>query len=253
MKHIAIISHCYCPPGLDVYAEHLRWQWASLLQYPSDAYVTLIVCCAFRERDAATWKVLEGGDVKIHPLRLRCLTYSLSLDKLFRRAIGRNDIATHTGYDIYWFADVDYLFGPVCLDAVAEQVGPDDELCCPEYVNISTSHEIGQQLVNEYRGKPIPPIPTELFTRRRQKVAIGGCQIVGGNTARRVGYCQGTKWLRPVDPNKGFRSCKCDRAFRRSNKFTPRKLDLPNVFRLRHDCDGRDYDLTGNKIGKGAW
>lgn len=249
---ICLVTHCYCPPGLDIYAEHLRWQWATLVNYPATkAKIKWVVCCASREQDPATHEALDAGP-PANPDLWR-FVHVYPLEHLFRRAIGRNIVAKTETADAVIFTDVDYLWSGQSLDAIADLVSPDDLLCSPEYINISIDHATGQRIVDEARGKPVPPIPFETFAKRRQKVAIGGCQIVGGNTARRVGYCDNTKWTVPVSVESGFRSCKCDRAFRKLNNFTPRKLPLEGVYRLRHVSDGRDYDLAGEKIGRKAW
>lgn len=250
-KRILIVSHCYCPPGLDIYAQHLRLQWASLCRYLSKADVELVVCCANSKQDPATWEVLTDRTIG----RAKRVVHVLPLEKLFRRATGRNEVVKDAAreFEVVWFTDVDYLFGPGCLDAVADLVTPDDELCMPEVVNISIDHATGTRYVEDRRNVPLPDIDPTQFAARRQKLCIGGVQIVGGNTARRVGYCDGTRWVRPVDPAAGFRSCRCDLAFRRGNKFVAKRLPIPGVYRLRHERAGRDVGLNGQFLGRKGW
>jgi len=255
MSSIEIVSHCYCPPGFDHYAEMLKWQFSSLELYPPNADVTLSVC--YTETDTATTAALqqiaELASASRSGARVKCLNFEPG--ELFRRAIGRNFVALETDADVVWFTDIDYLFGPECLATVADLVGPDDGLVIPAAIWIHRDHATGDADVEQYRLATLKPIPFHHFVERRQKIAIGGCHIVGGNTARRVGYCkQSPKYMEPVDPSFGFRSCRCDRAFRKLNNFEAKRLKIPNVFRMRHTVDGRDYDLTGGKgEGKTNW
>jgi len=92
-----------------------------------------------------------------------------------------------------------------------------------------------------------------LFALKRQRIAIGGVQIIGGKVARRIGYLDRTQWVEPVDAAIGFRSCKCDVAWRRTNGLVAARLDIPNTFRIRHSTAGRDYNLGGDALGRVVW
>jgi hypothetical protein len=253
-KSIEIVSHVYSPPGTYGYAEHLKWQFASLIHNPPRVPTTLTIC--YTRQDVKTsvrirriGEMLDAGISKT--VTLKALDFSPA--RLFRRAIGRNWAALHTTADVIWFTDVDYSFGPGCLDAVADLVGIDTELAQPSAIWISTDHALGDDDVVAAREVDLPVVKPEHFTERRQKVCIGGVHIVGGNTARRVGYCDGTKWVEPVDEAEGFRSCRCDKVFRRANGFKAQRLPIPNTFRIRHSIDGRDLDLAGVVRGREVW
>ena len=257
MKRIEIISHCYCPPGVDIYAEFLRWQFSSLIRYtPKDVCVTWTVCYAHRQKDdPATYAALDrifdlSSDVAA---RLDLNPLPLPLGSLFRRAIGRNKALLATKADICWLTDIDYLAAPGFLAGLAEHVQPDGGLYIPSHIWISKSHAEGQRVVDSARQVDLPDIPFDTFAKRRQKLAIGGVQICDGDTARRIGYLGRTKWTEPVDPTAGFRSCRCDRAWRRHNKLSATSIPVEGCYRLRHESDGRDYDLTGTKRGKEVW
>jgi hypothetical protein len=256
-RSIEIVTHCYCPPGLDSYAQHLKWQVASLVHYPPAVSTTLVVCHAAKYSDdtATHDMILRLTDVltKLKPPLLSVRQLPLSLGHLFRRAIGRNIVAKRCTSDVLWFTDCDYLFGPNCLREVAAQIGQDDRLCMPGWIWISKSHELGQSVVENTREVDLPTIPFDTFAKRRQRICIGGVQIVGGNLAREIGYCDSSKWILPVDPTTGFRSCRCDKAFRRMNKLSAKRLKIPSVCRLRHTQDGRDYVTNGQRVGKEAW
>jgi len=254
MIKIDIVSHCHCPPGVDQYAEMLRWQYASLIHFqPVDVVVRLVVCCS--PLDEATfaaikWIDANRGDRDETP---DIVPIFLPPEKLFRRAIGRNIAAKSSLADVMWFTDVDYCFGPGCLQTVASLVSASDLLCQPATIWIHRDHATGDAAIERERGKPFPMLDFSEFIERRQKICIGGVQIVGGDTARRIGYLAKTKWVEPVDPELGFRSCRCDKAFRSINKLHAKALPIPCVFRLRHTRDGRDYTMEGAKVGKSVW
>lgn len=251
---IEIVTHAFCPRGTDTYAELLRWQFASLIHYPTHADVTLTVC--YTREDPTTSKAVQRiAELleTIDPPGVTIKALDFPPGSLFRRGVGRNFCALQTTADVVWFTDVDYLFGPGCLDAVADQCGRATELAQPAELWISRDHATGDQDVEQGRREDLPEINPERFAKRRQKVCIGGVQIVGGYTANKVGYCSGTKWAEPVSADEGFRSCKCDKAFRRINRFQAQRLQIPNTYRLRHSHDGRDYDLSGCIRGKAVW
>jgi hypothetical protein len=254
-QSLEIVTHVYCPPGVDIYAEHLRWQFASLYRHQPTGPTTLTIC--YTRTDAATAAVLarirgivqQAG--RLENLQVQALDFEPGA--LFRRAIGRNYAAKRTRADAIWFTDADYCFGPGAIAAVLQLVEPTSQLVQPESLWIHTTHALGDADLEAGRSQEFPDIQPEHFSRRRQKVCIGGVQIVGGDTARRLGYCQQTKWVQPVDPAQGFRSCRCDRAFRKLNNFHALRLPIPQVYRLRHGTDGRDYDLDGQARGREVW
>lgn len=251
---IELVTHCYCPRGTDTYAEHLKWQWASLLHYcPRTCHVLLTIC--YTQQDTATAlrvQAIEESAKRTAP-HLSVQAMDLPPERLFRRAIGRNVAALWTNAQAIWFTDVDYLFGPGALDAVAAKVPRTAGLTIPAQVQIQVDHATGDRMIAAHRAEQFPSIDPTLFASRKQRLAIGGCQIVGGDLARRIGYLDGTRWVQPVDPMAGFRSCRCDKAWRQLNGLNSVRLSIPNVYRIRHSEDGRDYDFQGQKIGKGAW
>ena len=250
---IELVTHCYCPRGTDTYAEHLKWQWASLVHYrPQTCNVLLTIC--YTQEDTATALRVQAIEQSAKQQRgLNVQAMDLSPSRLFRRAIGRNVAAKWSRAQAVWFTDVDYMFGPTCLDTVTAKVQRTAGLVMPAYLQIQTDHATGDRMIAAHRAEQYPRIDPTLFARRKQRIAIGGCQIVGGDLARAIGYLDGTKWTQPVDPMAGFRSCRCDKAWRQLNGLNAIRVDVPNVYRIRHGEDGRDYDYQGEKIGKGAW
>jgi hypothetical protein len=270
MKSITIVTHCWCPPGQDIYAQMLKHQWSSILHAPDGVHARLVVCAS--SEDGCTGNVfLRCKELQDHVRSdaRQIQLYALPQSKLFRRAIGRNLVARAVSSDVVWFTDVDILFGAGSLSAACELVSPDDGLCMPERMHISYDedgefplaerphHELGHRYVEDRCDNPFPEIDPSCFRGTWKGPCIGSVQIVGGNMARKYGYLDGTSWVEPVDPRNGFRSCKCDVKFRRYIKEKTgaaiRKLPIPNVYRIRHVNDGRDYDAQGHLVGRIAW
>jgi len=229
----------------------MKWQWASLVNYTCEHTVDYVVF--FSEKDAATKAMLEQC-IQLEPADVYLRPISIPPHQLFRRAIGRNIRALATDASVIWFTDIDYMFGPDCLDTVCKLVSPEDKLCMPEKYWINIDHETGDKMLDDYRHLKLPLIPRQLFMERKQKIAIGGLQILGGDTAREIGYLNKTKYQDPVPEHFGFRSCKCDSAFRRYNDLKPTRMNIPNLYRIRHTEAGRSYLASGQKgKGKEAW
>jgi hypothetical protein len=255
-KSITIVSHFYSPPGCDLYVQHLKWQAASLLNNRPHADVLWKV---FTDQQSA--EVIAD---KWHQFRKHAVTRGMAggalagilaviePEKLLRRSIGRNIAAKHLTTDVVWFCDLDYCFGDGCIDAVVDQVDLDDGLRFPREVLQNVDHETGDRMIEEGRHKAWPQVDPSLFTTRRRQFAIGGLQIVGGNTARRIGYLPDTKWQKPVDPKRGWHQTQEDRIYRA--EFDGSKaIDVPNLYWLRHTVKGADLDGAGTHRGKEVW
>lgn len=262
---IEIVTHCYnySALGADQYSQLLKWQLASLANHSPKCDFWITICCS--RDDEELHKMLSTFWRHASVAAQRIALLYLPYEKLFRRAIGRNIRAKHTKANVVWFTDCDYCFGEGCLDAVAELVTADSGLCIPKTCKISydvngvlqdcerPNHETGHAAIERERDNPLPELREDEFMEREEKRAIGGLQIIGGNLARKIGYLDGTRWVEPVDPQLGFRSCRCDAAWRRANGLKAMRLPIPNCYRLRHLIDGRDYDLAGTKQGKEIW
>ena len=245
MKSVHIISHCWCPPGYDFYSQLLKHQIASLIRYTSSIIkVKLTVCCDLN--DTPTIQVFKScmqlNDKENVELRLHPLTE----DKLFRRAIGRNEVAKKSQCDVVWFCDCDYLFGIDCLLSVVTQVVECDTLYYPSTCLTNSTHGELEPIVESGRRTELPEIDYPAFIPKRIPRAIGGVQIVSGNTARRLGYLDGTKWMNPVDPKDGFRNTKCDISFRETIPGRNVSIRAVELYRLRHEVSGLFLDGAGN-------
>jgi hypothetical protein len=185
----------------------------------------------------------------------RLLLRPFSASHLLRRAIGRNIVARECVTDVCWFADADYVCGPGCLESIVAQVHRNDTLRFPAVVLEHVDHETGDKMIEDNKNELLPEINPALFKPRRRKYAIGGLQIVGGNTTRELGYLPGTKWCQPVDESRGWRQTGEDMAYRRVFDATggSKPIDVKNLYWLRHSVKGADLDGQGEYVGKGAW
>lgn len=254
MKSIEIVTHCYAGK-LPLYAQHLRFQLASLIHHPPKAKVTHSLLWAGPERDPATLAVVE--DMCFFPsLRAESPVHfvhrMVSRETLFRRAIWRHERTQNTHCDILWLADADMAFGLGAIDAVCEQVQDDGKLYFPRKSLMSIDHATGEQTLKSAEGIMWPQIDPTQFKSQRNYFAIGGIQILGKETAKRVGYLgfkegepgynwRHKKWSQPVDPEKPFAEFRDDTAWRRHHfnmadgQQRQVKIDVPNLYRLRHE------------------
>lgn len=223
---LEIVSHCWH------YAPQLTYQLSSLVLWPpSRAVVKMTVFYA--SDDTPTETVLRYF-AKIDPPRVEWSWRCLPKEKLFRRSIGRNVAALETTADWIWFADADMCFRCGCLDAlgqITETLSAD--LIFPQTIQISDTHSAGDLALDNVAGQPlIADINPAEFVPHHYRRAIGGVQIVRGNTARRVGYCRDlpkyqkpiSRWVSPHD----------DVAFRRTLGTPGEPIDLPELYRIRH-------------------
>lgn len=244
MKSIHIICHCWNPPGVTEYAQTLKWQIASLRKHCTDFNVWLEACFAEADDETLNSDVLYQTIQRVIDSRTEFRFRKLPKSKLFSRAIGRNHCALNSRADIVWFCDCDYVFGEGCLESVVEQVVDDGTIYYPKTHFITESHELGAQLLRDNADVLFPEINPAHYVPKRVTKAIGGLQIVTGNTARKYGYLDGTKWMKPVSEEGGFRNTRCDIAYRASIPLS-RAIEVPNLYRLRHQVEGLFLDAEG--------
>ena len=235
---LEIVSHCWH------YAPQLTYQLGSLVLFPPQvSQVTMTVW--FCIEDHATQAVIDYFARHEVP-RVTWSFRSLSKERLFRRAIGRNISALETSADWIWFADVDMCFRRNCLDALTEQASAmSADLIFPRTIQISSSHELGDRNLAKVAGHPsLTDIDPADFVPHRYNRAIGGVQIVRGDTARRTGYCRDSRrYQRPL--TRWSIMTNDDVAFRQSVGSKGQPIELPGVFRIRHRRYGA-HDESGN-------
>lgn len=233
MSGIKIVVHCYAAE-LPQFAQFLRYQLSSLALWPAKVPNLIEICYSpddARTREVIDWFICNTnvciGRSPIQPP-----------ERLFRRAIGRNDAALYNSADLVWFCDCDYLFGEGCLDGLWKSWNELDQFASmmfPEKFWTMKSRELGDQIADRSRAEGLASVNPELFTQVKSKKAFGGLQIVPGSLARKYGYMAGhRRYQRPL--LKPFANFHDDVAFRKSClKLGPiLPLEVPNLFRLRH-------------------
>lgn len=243
LKSIEIVTHCWSGSEVPIYHRLLQIQLGSIARYAPSIFDKVKVTVCFNPEDIKTAEIaalyFENPESKRN---VRISMKPLLKKHLFRRAIGRNLAAKKTKADVVWFTDCDYLFMGDCLrDAYEACLASQHNMVFPSTVHIHKAHSFGDVLIDKLERKPFhfPVIDREHFEPRKERKAIGGIQIVKGDWCREFGYLDGTKWVEPVDPSKGFRSCKGDVPFRQAVGRSE-AVDISGVYRVRHSRAGRD-------------
>jgi len=228
---LEIVSHCWH------YAAHLTYQLSSLVLYPpKNVKVTMTVF--YSTEDSATAEVLEYFGSNETP-NVQWSWRPLSNERLFRRSIGRNLAALNTNSDWIWFADADMCFRRGCIDALPSNItATATPLIYPRSIFISRTHASGDIALQAVSGRPcVQDIDPLEFEVHRYQRAIGGVQIVHGDAARRVGYNRGSE--RFQHPIARWQRCYDDVAFRKALGTSGLPIDLPELYRIRHEQFGR--------------
>ncbi len=234
MRSLEIIVHCYAEQIPD-FASMLTAQLSSIIRHPpSTGKVVVWVCTAISDRLTQEVVAAMGYKASMAP-HLRFESFSSEKNFLFRRAIGRNIRARRTHADVVWFADADYIVSAGSLDAMLaiDFAALPLPLVYPKQVFIQRSHARGDQAIATIIPGEDWILDTSAFDVKTEKFAIGGLQIVSGDTARRYGYLDDTKWVRPVDPALGFQDTKEDKAYRAALGGSC-GVEIPGLYRLRH-------------------
>lgn len=220
---IEIVTHCFG----DRFATLLNYHLSSIVLNESKS-VTITVMYA--TNDKSTNRVLSYFGAIDRPW----ITWNfihMPIQSIYQRPIGRNLAAKSSKADIVWFTDADYVFGDGCLDAVP--VPQDDGIYHPQH-EYRTPRKMKVQMVEDLlKNKNIEPrtvdIDKSLFFLTDIRRAVGGVQIVAGDTARRIGYLPNYKeWQKPLEQyNRDDGS-----AFWRNLFSKQGTMSIPNVFRI---------------------
>lgn len=248
MRTIEIVTHCWR------FSRVLNYQLSSLVLYPCRT-AEVLNTVFYDPEDRPTVDVLKffRADTAENRLsvdlvnffpdggRFRLQRFPLPRAKLLRREIGRNIAARETAADVVWFCDADYVFGPGCLDALATIRMQERMIYYPRLQQINCTHAIGDTYAVRAARPGIYGITTSDFRDERVRKAIGGLQIVTGDTARRYGYCDGCKLQREVGPGGGWATTVGDMTYRGPSGLdcgngTP--IHLPNLYRIRQSERG---------------
>jgi len=248
---IEICSHVWAV-NLPVYRTHLKFQLASLVHF-ADSMIDVCYTVYVSGDDHETIDYLDRAKMWLSE-NVEVNVQILENGSLFRRAVGRNKSALAAKARVYWFTDVDYMFGRDCLLSLMDKVDETTCLVYPKYVKINPDHATGDKMCDTSDQELLPSFDDRLFIAREQKVAIGGVHIIGVDhleainpkTGKAFGYINGHRKCQPVDEAGGFRSCRCDLSFRREHQ-PAKQILVQNVFRIRHTSAGRAFDLAGNR------
>ena len=239
--HIEIVSHCWN------YSHMLIYQLSALVLHPPRRVeVTLTVFHA--PEDKATAALLAA----FAPRRVAGVNWNfqqLSRERLFRRSIGRNQAALASRADWIWFTDCDLVCHAGCLDALGTALqGRRDVLVYPRQERVTALLAADDTLLGTGEDGLPREIPTTRFEERRIDRATGPLQITHGDVARAMGYCAAL----PVyqEPMPQFAKCHEDRAFRWLLRSEGVPIDVPGVYRIRHQEKGRYQSAGGSAVRK---
>ncbi len=235
---LEIVSHCW------QYAHFLLYQLSSLAKFPPSA-LSVTMTVYYNKADARTVELLEFfGEMAVPGVEWNWR--ELPAEKLFRRAIGRNERALASWADWIWFTDCDLLFREGCLDALSEALqGRRDSLVYPRTERVTPLLPDENPLLSP-RSKELRVVdvdPHSFFEMNRGR-ATGPLQITHGDVARAAGYCNALSYYQRPSPvwAKAYE----DRAFRWLLGSPGVPLEIPGVYRIRHQSKGRYKPGTFN-------
>jgi hypothetical protein len=228
--HIEIVSHCWR------YSHLLAYQLSSLVNDPpGEVSVTMTVFHS--GEDARTVRMLNYFAEMDVP-NVAWNWQARPKETLFRRAIGRNEAALSTRAEWVWFIDCDVILRDGCLDELGRRLqGRRDSLVYPTYEFVSPVYEPGDPVLEAAREPRLVEIDPEAFKRRECTRAVGAMQITHGDVARACGYCRDIGVFQ--QPTDRFAKAREDRAFRWLLGSEGVPLEIPGIYRIRHQAKGR--------------
>lgn len=234
---IEIVSHCW------KYAHLQAYQLSSLVLHPPqdcDVQLTVFYC----PEDERTVELKEFFD-RHTPRNVTWKWWPLEKERLFRRGIGRNLAALATKADWIWFTDCDQLFHAGCLDAVNRELqGRQDLLCFPTDVACTRLLENDDQVLTATSKPAVVDIDPAQFEPQVHHRAIGALQILHGDVARSLGYCNAIPFYQQSVPR--WNKCYEDRALRWLLQTQGTPISVPGIYRIEHVSKGR-YAETGGE------
>jgi len=233
---LEIVSHCWR------YAPVLTYQLSSLILHPpkeADVQMTIF----YSPEDTDTANLLKWIAEKDVP-HVTWNWQPLEKQSLFRRCIGRNLAAMATQADWIWFADCDVVFHEGALDSAARVLrGRDDDLVFPQTHGVTPLFEKDDPIFQEasagQRGDALRllDIRAEEFEPEIRAKAVGAFQLLRGDVARIVGYCNTIAFYH--QPVARWQKTYEDRMFRWLLGTHGTPVDIPGIFRIRHVVKGR--------------
>jgi len=238
--NLEIVSHCWG------YSNMLTYQLSSFVNYaPTKCAITVTVFYA--TEDTNTQAVLDFFSKK----DIKNITWNfkaLSKGKLFRRGIGRNMAARSSKADWLWYTDCDIIFHHNCLDSLVEQLqGKQDILYYPKQERTTEMLREDDPMLRKDSEPQIVDITAGEFSLHSRDKAKGAFQIVHGDIARAIGYCEKLKIFQTEDTR--WRKTYEDTAFKWLIDSEGIPLDIDGVFQIRHVQKGRyTQDSSVSKV-----
>jgi hypothetical protein len=228
--NLEIVSHCW------QYANMLSYQLSSFVNYPPTK-LNLTVTVFYSIDDTDTVAVLDffsQQSVK----NIHWNFQPTENGKLFRRGIGRNMAARSTQADWIWYTDCDIIFHKNCLDSLAEKLqGKQEYLYFPQQELTTEMLKESDPMLQKNSQPQIVDIETENFSLHSRDKAKGAFQIVHGDLARAIGYCEKLSMFQTESLQ--WRKTYEDTAFRWLINSNGIPIDIDGVFQIRHVSKGR--------------
>ncbi|MBT7068530.1 MAG: glycosyltransferase family 2 protein, partial [Verrucomicrobia bacterium] len=227
---LEIVTHCW------QYARMLVYQLSSFINHPPTT-LRLTVTVFYAESDSATVELLAF--IAQHDVPNVTWNWQpLPEGQLFRRGIGRNRAALASQADWVWMTDCDIVFHANCLDSLAAQLqGRNDILVYPRQERTTPMLPEDSSLLQKGQACHLVEIDPAEFDLHERDRAKGAFQIIHGDIARAIGYCNDLRiYQTPAD-----HWCKCyeDRAFRWLVGTQGTPLEIEGVYQIRHIEKGR--------------
>jgi len=238
--HLEIVSHCWR------YSHLLRFQLSSFLLYPprqTRLTATIVYC----PEDQDTGELLAFYAKKEVP-NVTWNFVPVEKSHLFRRAIGRNLRAKATQADWIFFSDCDQMFYHDAIDQLGNALqGRRDLLLFPRIVKRSLRVHSAEEVLRTDTPSSsssgwIVEADSKFFDPMVHDKAVGGTQIVHGDVARRIGYCEAIKFYQ--QPVATWQKTYEDRVFRWMLGTHGIAIDVPHIYRIEHHQKGR-YENRG--------
>jgi hypothetical protein len=228
--NLEIVSHCW------QYSNMLTYQLSSFVNYaPTKAHLTVTVF--YSADDKKTQAVLDFFAQK----SVENVSWNFQMlenKKLFRRGIGRNMAARATKADWIWYTDCDIIFHENCLDSLAVQLqGSREILYYPRQERTTEMLEQSDPMLKNSSQPQLVDISVEKFSLHSRDKAKGAFQIVHGDVARAIGYCEKIRIFQTE--SECWRKTYEDTAFRWLVASDGIPIDVDGVFQIRHIKKGR--------------
>jgi hypothetical protein len=235
---LEIVSHCWR------YSWLLTYQLSSLVLHPPE-HLRVCMTVYFSPEDEPTRRVLDFFSTQLPP-NVTWNWQPLEKERLFRRAIGRNQAALATTADWIWFTDCDQVFHRGCLDALARFLpGQTGALVYPRQVGCTQLLDLEDPVFQAVAAGPaLVDIDPARFAPVTHTRAVGALQILRGDVARSTGYCNAIRFYH--EPLTHWQKTFEDRTFRWLLGTQGEPIELPGLFRIEHARKGRKSFGSGS-------